>query len=100
MSERKFYLHKIRRAAKLAEFDFNYQPWINKEQIQELNSLSFIDQYENVIFYGNSRVGKTHLTTSIGVTATQNRNSTKFHLFNMDCYVFFCRLMETYQYLL
>lgn len=62
----------------LAEFDFTYQPSINKEQIQELNSLRFIEQHENVIFYGNSGVGKTHLATSIGVTAAQNRNSTYF----------------------
>ncbi len=62
----------------LAEFDFTYQPSINREQIQELNSLRFIEQHENVIFYGNSGVGKTHLATSIGVTAAQNRNSTYF----------------------
>lgn len=62
----------------LAEFDFEYQPSINKEQIQELNSLRFIERQENLIFYGNSGVGKTHLATAIGVTAAQNRNSTYF----------------------
>ena len=40
--------------------------------------MRFIEQHENVIFYGNSGVGKTHLATSIGVTAAQNRNSTSF----------------------
>lgn len=62
----------------LAEFDFDYQPSINKEQIQDFNSLRFIDRKENLIFYGNSGVGKTHLATAIGVTAAQNRNSTYF----------------------
>lgn len=62
----------------LAEFDFEYQPSINKEQIQEFNSLRFIEKQENIIFYGNSGVGKTHLATAIGVTAAQNRNSTYF----------------------
>jgi len=33
---------------------------------------------ENIIFYGNSGVGKTHLATAIGITAAQNRNSTYF----------------------
>jgi DNA replication protein DnaC len=62
----------------LAEFEFDYQPSINKEQIYDLNSLRFIEKQENVVFYGNSGVGKTHLATAIGVTAAQNRNSTYF----------------------
>ena len=62
----------------LAEFEFDYQPSINKEQIYDLNSLRFIEKRENIVFYGNSGVGKTHLATAIGVTAAQNRNSTYF----------------------
>ena len=62
----------------LADFDFEYQPSINKQQIYDLNSLRFIEKQENVIFYGNSGVGKTHLATAIGITAAQNRNSTYF----------------------
>ncbi len=64
--------------ATLAEFDFEYQPSINKEQIYDFNSLRFIEKKENIVFYGNSGVGKTHLATAIGVTAAQNRNSTYF----------------------
>lgn len=62
----------------LVEFEFDYQPSINKEQIYDLNSLRFIEKQENIVFYGNSGVGKTHLATAIGVTAAQNRNSTYF----------------------
>lgn len=62
----------------LADFDFEYQPSINQQQIYDLNSLRFIEKLENVIFYGNSGVGKTHLATAIGITAAQNRNSTYF----------------------
>lgn len=62
----------------LAEFDFDYQPSINKQQIQDFNSLRFIEKKENIIFYGNSGVGKTHLATAIGITAAQNRFSTYF----------------------
>ena len=62
----------------LAEFEFDYQPSINKEQIYDLNSLRFIEKQENIVFYGNSGVGKIHLATAIGVTAAQNRNSTYF----------------------
>lgn len=62
----------------LAEFDFDFQPSINKQQIYDLNSLRFIEKQENIVFYGNSGVGKTHLATAIGVTAAQNRKSTYF----------------------
>ena len=62
----------------LADFDFDYQPSINQQQIYDLNSLRFIEKQENIVFYGNSGVGKTHLATAIGVTAAQNRQSTYF----------------------
>ena len=62
----------------LEEFDFEYQPSINRNQIEELNSLRFIDKQENIVFYGNSGVGKTHLATAIGITAAKNRQSTYF----------------------
>lgn len=62
----------------LSEFDFDFQESINKQQIYDFNSLRFIDKKENIVFYGNSSVGKTHLAISIGVTAAQNRKSTYF----------------------
>jgi len=62
----------------LSDFEFDYQPSINQQQIYDLNSLRFIEKQENVVFYGNSGVGKTHLATAIGITAAQNRCSTYF----------------------
>ena len=62
----------------LSEFDFDFQESINKQQIYDFNSLRFIDKKENIVFYGNSGVGKTHLAISIGVTAAQNRKPTYF----------------------
>ena len=76
-------LHSVKMAGfpkikNLQEFDFSYQPSLNKAQIDELNTLRFVERGENVIFYGNSGVGKTHLATAIGVTAARNRYSTYF----------------------
>lgn len=62
----------------LLDFDFDYQPSINKAQIEDFNSLRFVEAQENIVFFGNSGVGKTHLATAIGVTAAQNRQSTYF----------------------
>lgn len=62
----------------LKEFDFTYQPTINKNQIMDLATLRFIDEKSNIIFLGSSGVGKTHLATAIGIEAASQRISTYF----------------------
>lgn len=62
----------------VTDFDFDFQPAINKQQILDLMTLRFIENKENIIFVGSPGVGKTHLATAIGITAAQNRNSTYF----------------------
>ena len=62
----------------LDDFDFSFQPTINKEQIIDFKNLRFIENKENIIFVGSPGVGKTHLATAIGIIAAQNRNSTYF----------------------
>ena len=51
----------------ITDFDFDYQPSINKNEIMELNNLGFLDRHENILFVGPSGVGKTHLATAIGL---------------------------------
>lgn len=60
------------------DFDFSFQPTLNKEQILDFKNLRFIENNENIIFVGSPGVGKTHLATAIGIEAAQNRNSTYF----------------------
>ena len=60
------------------DFDFSYQPTINKEQIMDFLSLRFIEQKSNIIFVGSIGVGKTHLATAIGIEAASKRISTYF----------------------
>ena len=48
------------------DFDFSYQPTINREQIMDFLSLRFIEQKSNIIFVGSSGVGKTHLAMAFG----------------------------------
>lgn len=62
----------------LEDFDFNYQPSINKQEILELNTLGFLERHENILFLGPSGVGKTHLATAIGITAAKKRYSVYF----------------------
>ena len=60
------------------DFDFDFQPSINKQEILELENLGFMDKAENIVFLGPSGVGKTHLATAIGIAAAKRRNITYF----------------------
>ena len=60
------------------DFDFSFQPTINKEQILDFKNLRFVENKENIIFVGSPGVGKTHLATAIGINAAKNRDSTYF----------------------
>ena len=62
----------------IEDFDFDYQPSVNKGEILELNTLGFLERHENVLFLGPSGVGKTHLAVSLGITAAKHRHSTYF----------------------
>lgn len=63
------------------DFDFDFQPNINKKEMLELNALGFVEKKENVIFVGSSGVGKTHLATSLGISCTKARYQTYFITF-------------------
>lgn len=59
-------------------FDFDFQPSIDKSQIDELCTMRFIENKENVVFLGTPGVGKTHLAVSLGILAAQHRYSTYY----------------------
>ena len=63
---------------KVEDFNFDFQPSINKAEIKDLCTLRFIENKENILFYGTSGVGKTHLATAIGVEAASKRYLTYF----------------------
>ncbi|HDD7326454.1 TPA: ATP-binding protein, partial [Staphylococcus aureus] len=62
----------------ISDFDFNFQPSINQQEIWDFTDLRFIEKYQNIVFLGSSGVGKTHLATGIGMAAAKNRVSTYF----------------------
>ena len=55
------------------EFDFRFQPSIDKTKIMDLMTLRFIENSENIIFCGTPGVGKTNLSVSIGIAAAKQR---------------------------
>lgn len=62
----------------MEDFDFTFQPGINKKELQEFTTLGFVERTENILFVGSSGVGKTHLATAIGIACARNRISTYF----------------------
>jgi DNA replication protein DnaC len=59
----------------LDDFDFSFQPSIDKRQIEELATMRFLENAENVVFLGPPGVGKTHLASALGIEAARNRYS-------------------------
>lgn len=53
------------------EFDFEFQPEINKCEIMSFKTLNFLEKAENLIFIGSPGVGKTHLAISAGIVACE-----------------------------
>ena len=53
----------------LEEFDFSFQPSIDKRHIDELATLAFAARAENVVLLGPPGVGKTHLAVGISQKA-------------------------------
>jgi DNA replication protein DnaC len=54
------------------EFDFPFQPKLDRQQVITLFDLDFVRRKENVIFLGPPGVGKTHLAVALAVKACRS----------------------------
>jgi len=63
----------------LDEFVFPKQPAIDRRQIMDLAELGFVDRCESVLFLGPSGVGKSHLTTALGIRACESGYRVEYH---------------------
>ena len=62
----------------LDDFDFSFQPSIDKRQIDELTIMCSLENGENVVFLGLPGVRKTHLVSALGLVAAQHHFSTYY----------------------
>lgn len=63
------------------QFDFGFQPSIDRVKIMDFMTLRFLEKSENIIFCGSPGVGKTNLAVSIGIEAAKQRNCVYFITF-------------------
>jgi len=62
----------------LATFPYHLQPGIKRSVVQELASLDFMAQSKNLVFIGDTGVGKTGLATGILLKALQTGSKGRF----------------------
>ena len=77
-----------RRIKRLNDFNYQFQPSINPQQIAEFATMSFLDNQENIIFIGSPGVGKTHLSIGLGIEACRQDVRTLF----INCHELILRL--------
>lgn len=62
----------------LKQYNFNFPDSIDKDKVLSLANCRWIDNGGNVVFFGPSGVGKTHLSIALGLEAINEGYETKF----------------------
>jgi DNA replication protein DnaC len=63
----------------LGNFDFGFQPSVEKRQIDTLATCAFIKEHTTLLVQGPPGVGKTHLVVGLGVRAIEQGFSVAFY---------------------
>jgi DNA replication protein DnaC len=55
----------------LDEFDYEFQPSVDRKLVDDLASLRFIDEHRPILFLGQPGCGKTHLAVALATAAVE-----------------------------
>jgi DNA replication protein DnaC len=69
---------RLTRLKTLQDYDFSFQPSLERDRILTLAQLDFIDRKEVVHLLGPPGTGKTHLATALGIEAVKAAKSVYF----------------------
>ena len=62
----------------MAEFNFDFQPKLDRKLVMDLALLGFIERNESILFLGRSGTGKSHLAQSLALMACQGGYKTYY----------------------
>lgn len=62
----------------IENFDFNFQPSINKRTINDCLTCQFVEERKNIIFIGNPGTGKSHLSIAMAISALKKNYKVLF----------------------
>jgi len=76
--ERRLKEARLRDRKALGDFDWSWPKKINRDQIQHLFTLRFLEDKANAVFIGGPGLGKTHLALALGYEACQREHRVLF----------------------
>src|SRR5215204_1904597 len=56
---------------RLEDFDFEFQPSVERKLVEDLATLRFIDENRPILFLGHRGCGKTHLAVALAMVAVE-----------------------------
>jgi DNA replication protein DnaC len=77
-TERRISLARFPQIKTLEQFVWSWPKKINRQQVQNIFRLNFIQNKSNVVLMGGVGLGKTHLATALGYQACLNGHSVLF----------------------
>jgi DNA replication protein DnaC len=75
--ERRIHGARLGAFKSIADFDWDWPEKIDRDQIEDLLQLSFLDDASNVVLLGPSGIGKTMIAQNLGYQALQHGHSVR-----------------------
>ena len=68
----------LRERKTLATFDWDFQPKLDRRAVEELFTLAFIEQHEDLLITGKCGTGKSHILKALTITACAHEHMVRY----------------------